>query len=186
MVEHFEQLTMSQSAEEREKLVHRIEELEHDNDEITHQIFHTLGKHFITPFVREDIHYLGSSLDDVADKVWEAAKTIELLDVDPTHSHLKYLGLLLKQSVSGIETTLNLFNHRFLPEQVFVSIEQVYINEQKAQKSYDQAILELFETASDFKTLLKTRNVFSILEEAMNTTKTVARVLETMILKSKT
>ena len=51
----------------RGQLIQEIEDLEHVNDDYTHTIFTELGKNFITPFDREDIHYLASSLDDIAD-----------------------------------------------------------------------------------------------------------------------
>ena len=48
--------------DKRTALISKIEDLEHENDELTHNIFTELGRNFITPFDREDIHYLASSL----------------------------------------------------------------------------------------------------------------------------
>src|SRR5215471_3926446 len=56
----------------------KVEKLEHVGDEIAHEIFNELGKNFITPFDREDIHALISSLDDVLDYIHGASKRIEL------------------------------------------------------------------------------------------------------------
>ncbi|WP_163363860.1 DUF47 domain-containing protein, partial [Enterobacter cloacae] len=50
----------------RSSIISQIEDLEHKNDDNTHRIFTELGRNFITPFDREDIHYLASSLDDIA------------------------------------------------------------------------------------------------------------------------
>jgi hypothetical protein len=55
--------------QKRVSLLKSLEDLEHKNDEVTHQIFIELGRNFITPFDREDIHYLATSLDDVADYI---------------------------------------------------------------------------------------------------------------------
>src|SRR5437870_2652040 len=60
----------------RAALLKTLEELEHKNDEITHKVFIELGRNFITPFDREDIHALATSLDDIADFIWAAAKRI--------------------------------------------------------------------------------------------------------------
>jgi len=54
----------------RAKLIKEVEDMEHVNDEYTHKIFTELGKNFITPFDREDIHYLATSLDDIADYIY--------------------------------------------------------------------------------------------------------------------
>jgi uncharacterized protein Yka (UPF0111/DUF47 family) len=60
----------------RLKISKQIEDYEHKNDEITHNIFTELGKNFITPFDREDIHSLASALDDIADCIYAAGKKI--------------------------------------------------------------------------------------------------------------
>ncbi|MFN7200367.1 MAG: DUF47 domain-containing protein, partial [Bacteroidota bacterium] len=52
--------------DKRAKLIAVIEDLEHQNDDLTHSLFTELGRNFITPFDREDIHYLATSLDDIA------------------------------------------------------------------------------------------------------------------------
>src|SRR6218665_1481371 len=54
----------------RNAAIKQLEDLEHKNDDATHRIFLELGQNFITPFDREDIHYLATSLDDVADYIW--------------------------------------------------------------------------------------------------------------------
>ncbi len=51
-----------------------IEDLEHANDITTHKLIIELGKNFITPFDREDIHYLASTLDDIADYMYALVK----------------------------------------------------------------------------------------------------------------
>jgi len=53
--------------------------MEHVNDDYTHKIFTELGKNFITPFDREDIHYLATALDDIADYIYASAKKINFL-----------------------------------------------------------------------------------------------------------
>src|ERR1043166_3589542 len=62
--------------EKRHPLLLSLDTLEHKNDEVTHRIFIELGRNFITPFDREDIHTMTTSLDDVADYMWGSAKRI--------------------------------------------------------------------------------------------------------------
>ena len=61
-------------ADIRANILAQIENLEHKNDDLTHNIFTELGRNFITPFDREDIHYLATSLDDIADYIYASAK----------------------------------------------------------------------------------------------------------------
>ena len=62
--------------DQRGALIKKLEDLEHANDELTHQIFQELGKNFITPFDREDIHYLAIALDDICDYIFASAKKL--------------------------------------------------------------------------------------------------------------
>jgi len=63
----------------RASIIKEMQDLEHQNDELTHNIFMELGRNFITPFDREDIHSLATSLDDVADYIYATAKKNQLL-----------------------------------------------------------------------------------------------------------
>ena len=60
----------------RAVLISQIEDLEHVNDDLTHKIFTELGRNFITPFDREDVHHLATALDDIADYIYASAKKI--------------------------------------------------------------------------------------------------------------
>src|SRR5690349_19800761 len=71
--------------EKRADILRQIEDLEHKNDDLTHKIFTELSRNFITPFDREDIHYLASAMDDVADYIFASAKKINFYRVDPQH-----------------------------------------------------------------------------------------------------
>src|SRR6187455_3556023 len=72
--------------DKRTAIINQIEDLEHANDELTHTIFTELGKNFITPFDREDIHYLATSLDDIADYIYASAKKINFYRVNPNET----------------------------------------------------------------------------------------------------
>src|SRR5215510_5501791 len=67
--------------EQRIEYMRMVEKLEHVGDEIAHEIFNELGKNFITPFDREDIHRLISRIDDVLDYIHGASKRIELYKI---------------------------------------------------------------------------------------------------------
>src|SRR3954454_16906157 len=69
--------------DKRASLISELEVMEHINDESTHKVFTELGRNFITPFDREDIHSLASALDDVSDYIYASAKKINFYKVDP-------------------------------------------------------------------------------------------------------
>src|SRR5215510_12001040 len=81
--------------DKRASLISQIEDLEHAKDDLTHSIFTELGKNFITPFDREDIHYLASALDDIADYIYSAAKKINFYRVNPNDTGIRKMAELI-------------------------------------------------------------------------------------------
>src|SRR5690606_18118030 len=82
MAKLLKELVNLSEASKRKEISRKIEDLEHKGDDISHQIHLELGKNFITPFDREDIHTLTSSLDDVADFIHDASNRIDLYKVE--------------------------------------------------------------------------------------------------------
>ena len=74
MGEKLQQVVNETDFDIRAGYIKEIEDMEHINDDFTHNIFTELGKNFITPFDREDIHYLATALDDIADYIQATAK----------------------------------------------------------------------------------------------------------------
>jgi predicted phosphate transport protein (TIGR00153 family) len=87
----------------RATIVKQMEDLEHENDKLTHNIFVELGKNFITPFDREDIHSLASALDDIADYIYATAKKLNFYKVDPTSDQgIIKMADAIKESVLSV------------------------------------------------------------------------------------
>ncbi len=78
--------------DKRAALVSQVEEQEHVNDDLTHKVFTELGRNFITPFDREDIHYLASALDDICDYIYSTAKKINFYKVNPNDTGIQKAG----------------------------------------------------------------------------------------------
>ena len=79
-----------------------MEDLEHANDELTHSVFTELGRNFITPFDREDIHYLATSLDDIADYIYASAKKINFYRVNPNDMGMQKMAELIEQGAQQV------------------------------------------------------------------------------------
>jgi len=69
----------------RREIKNKMHDIEHANDQVAHKVLEELGRNFITPFDREDVHSLISALDDVTDFIYVAAKSMLLYKIDPTH-----------------------------------------------------------------------------------------------------
>ena len=95
MGEKLKEMVNEPDFDKRAQLIHEIEDMEHVNDDYTHNIFIELGKNFITPFDREDIHYLASALDDIADYIYSSAKKINFYHVNPNDTGIKKMAELI-------------------------------------------------------------------------------------------
>src|ERR1700674_1647431 len=92
--------------DKRAAIASQVEDQEHVNDELTHRIFTELGRNFITPFDREDIHYLASSLDDIADYIYASAKKINFYRVNPNDSGIQKLAEIVYQSSQEVRKAI--------------------------------------------------------------------------------
>ncbi len=167
----------------RSAMLTHIKNLEHKNDETTHRIFTELGRNFITPFDREDIHHLATALDDVVDYIYSAAKKITFYSVNPDDQGIKKLANLIEQASAEIKTAVyGLRNMKNLHEMTG-SLVKVNSIENQADDVYDLSIEKLFDTENDVKVLIKKREIYQSLENATDKCEDAVNVIETIIVK---
>jgi predicted phosphate transport protein (TIGR00153 family) len=178
------QLVNTPEIADREPIHKKIEDLEHVGDEITHQIYIELGKTFITPFDREDIHSLATALDDIADYMHGASNRILLYNVLEMTEPIKKLAELVGQSCVDVDKAIkelkNLKNIRLIAD----SCVRINSIENQADYVFDRAIGDLFDFENDAKTIMKYKEVLSALETATDMCEDVANVLETILVKN--
>lgn len=161
--------------------VQKIKEIESHGDEMTHRILIKLNQTFITPFDREDIHLLASSLDDVLDFVYSASDRLYTYKIkEPSASAKVLAGIILKQAQELKKAVGLLSKDSHLLEHC-VEVNRL---ENEADQVSREAIGRLFEGGYDPITLIKLKELLEILEEASDKAEDVANVLETVILKS--
>jgi len=168
----------------KDELIKHIEDLEHRGDDITHQIFLELGKNFITPFDREDIHALASAIDDIADYIHGSAARMQLYKVTVMTDPIRKLAELLVQGCADVNKAVgelkNLKNIRIITDSC-VRINSV---ENQADYVFDRAVADLFEYEPDAKVIIKYKEILSALETATDKCEDVANVLETILVKN--
>ena len=167
----------------RSGIITKIEDLEHENDELTHKIFTELGRNFITPFDREDIQYLASSLDDIADYIYACAKKINFYRVDPMDEGLHRFADLIEQSCTQVKNAVyelrNMKNLRLITE-AMVRINSI---ENQADDLFDLSIERLFNEEPDAKEVIKFREIYQVMENATDKCEDAANVIESIIIK---
>ena len=161
--------------------VAHITEIEHRGDEMTHRILIKLNQTFITPFDREDIHLLASSLDDVLDFIFSAAyRLLNYKIMAPSPSAKVLAGIILRQA-EELGKALSLLGKDSHVLQHCVEVNRL---ENEADKVSREAIGRLFDGELDPITLIKLKELLEVLEEASDKAEDVADVIETVILKS--
>lgn len=171
------------SFEEREKIISQIEDLEHKNDDLTHKIFTELSRNFITPFDREDIHYLASALDDIADYIFASAKKINFYRVDPMQGNFRKMGELIALGADNIKNAISELRDMKNMRQITDSLVRINSIENQADDEFDAAILNLFATETDAKEIIKKREIFTVMEIATDKCEDAANVIESIIVK---
>ena len=169
--------------DKRTAIINQIEDLEHANDDLTHRIFTELGRNFITPFDREDIHYLATSLDDIADYIYASAKKINFYRVNPNDSGIQKLTEIIDQCAAQVQIAVkelrSMKNLRLVTE-AFVKINSM---ENQADDVFDLSIERLFETEPDAKEVIKKREIYTVMEVATDKCEDAANVIESIIIK---
>lgn len=159
----------------------RISDYEHQLDEYTHQVFVELGKNFITPFDREDIHALASGLDDIADFIYASSKNIFMYKA-PNMKEYSELSLLINKQCHEIHNAVkNLKGFKNMAEvkECCIKINSI---ENIADDILTNSLVKLFET-NDLVTVLKAKSVLDYLEEVTDKAEDVANTIETIMIK---
>jgi uncharacterized protein len=173
--------SMLKSSDDLESRTQRLQELEHRGDEMTHQIIRMLNKTFITPFDREDIHRLTSSLDDVLDFVNAAAVRMALYRITSPPPAAADLADLIVQQTEELSKAVSLLESN---QRVLDHCTEVNRLENEADRVSRRAIAELFEKEKDPIQLIKIKELYEVLETATDKAEDAANVLEAVILKA--
>ena len=169
--------------DKRASLVSQIEDQEHVNDDLTHKIFTELGRNFITPFDREDIHYLASALDDICDYIYATAKKINFYKINPNDVGIQKMVDLIDQGTTQIQTAVRELRNMRDMRKITDSLVKVNSIENQADDIFDMSIDRLFETEPDAKEVIKKREIYQVMEIVTDKCEDAANVIESIIIK---
>ncbi len=172
------------SMPEREVFFNKIDELEQRGEEITRQTNLELSRNFITPFDREDIHALITSIDNVADNIHGASSRMKLYQVDKITKSIRKLTEINLEACQNIDQAVRELRNLKKMKNITDACSRINKLENKSDNVYDKAVFELFENETDAKNIIKYKEVLSVLESATDRCKGVASVLETIAVKN--
>ena len=165
---------------DREVIAKKMRDAEHAADETTHDIVRRVNTTFVTPFDREDIYALASSLDDVMDFMEEAVDLTLLYEVVRLPKELanqveviQRCAELTAESMPRLRTMQDL-------EEYWIEINRL---ENLGDKSYRRILAKLFSGKYEALEVLKLKDVVDSLEDAIDAFETVANIVEQIAVK---
>jgi uncharacterized protein Yka (UPF0111/DUF47 family) len=168
----------------RREIKNKMHDIEHANDQVAHKVLEELGRNFITPFDREDVHSLISALDDVTDFIYVAAKSMLLYKIDPTHDTtvIATVDLILQAAkelniaVQGLRD----FKHM---DKIVKAVVRVNSIENHADDLLYTGIERLFEQEKNPIEIIKKRDIYYQLETVTDKCEDVCDVIENIMIK---
>ncbi len=157
-----------------------IKSLEHEADQLTHDVIARIDKSFVTPIDREDIHLLATSLDDVIDLIDGAARRAEMYKIRETREPAAKLCDVLVRCADCISSGVaSIKKARIVSERN----RDVKLLEEEGDAIYHQAVGALFAGTPDPIEVIKWKDIYDKLEDAIDRCEDVANVLESIALK---
>ncbi len=160
----------------------QIYEAEQEGDMITHEVMRKLNKTFLTPIDREDIHALISRIDDVLDLIWAAVDRTILFKLKSSTPESVELSKTLLSTTEIITKAINCLKGKKYSciQEYCIEINRL---ENRADRIFRAALAKLFDEIKDPILVIKWKEVYEHLEEALDNCEDVANILESIVLK---
>jgi uncharacterized protein Yka (UPF0111/DUF47 family) len=161
---------------------HRMKQIEHQGDEITHEIYEQLNRTFITPLEPEEISRLASALDDILDYIDGTTQQMYSYGITETDDSMIELAKLIQLSVVEIEKAVN--NIRSIKNPSLIEERCIEVNrlENVADNVLGHAIMDLFKT-KDAIAIIKLKDIYENLEIATDKCEDAANVLSDIAIR---
>jgi uncharacterized protein len=166
---------------ESQGLARDILACEHDGDRITHDVFSRLYQSIVTPIDREDILHLASALDDIVDYTEEVADYLGLYKIEAPMAQAQRLAGVLRDATRQIAQAISLIQgSKDIAEQMV----EVHRLENEGDRLTREAIASLFEAGIDPMVVIRWKDIFERLENAIDSTERAAFILEGIVIKN--
>jgi len=161
---------------------HGIELLEHQGDQVTHDIYEQLNRTFITPLEPEEISRLASGLDEVLDYIDGSAEKMLYFGIEETDTHMIELAKLIHMQVVELEGAVKGIRSMKSPNYVEERCIEVNRLENLADDVLAHAVTDLFRTQHAI-TIIKLKDIYEHLETATDYGEDVANVLSDIAIR---
>jgi predicted phosphate transport protein (TIGR00153 family) len=166
---------------ELEAKVSSIKVLEHEADNITHDIIDRIDRTFVTPFDREDIHALASELDEVIDLIDGTARRATIFRIQKTRPAAEVLAGVLARAATTVEEGVRDMKNA---KHVYAISERLKTLEEEGDAVYHEAMGRLFNEGGDALEVIKWKDLYDKIEDALDQCEDVGNVLQSIALKN--
>ena len=163
------------------ELAAEIRDCEHEGDHITHDVIKRLNQTFVTPIDREDILHLTSALDDIVDYIEEVADFLGLYKIEAPMSQAQRLAGVLRDATRQIAAGIPLIRTF---KDISEHMVEVHRLENEGDRIVREAIASLFESGIDPMVVIRWKDIFERLENAIDSTERAAFILEGIVIKN--
>ena len=154
---------------------------EQEGDRITHDIVQRLNSTFVTPIDREDIYAVATQLDDIVDYTEEAADFLGLYQIEAPMSQAQALTKVLVAACEQLATGLEHLRELKGLDRYWIEIHRL---ENEGDRISRDAVASLFSNGIDPMVVIRWKDMFAVLENAIDATETAAQILEGIVIKN--
>jgi uncharacterized protein len=154
---------------------------EQEGDRITHDIFQRLNSTFVTPIDREDIYGLATQLDDIVDYTEEAADFLGLYKIEAPMEQAQALTKVLVGACGQLAEALEHLREFRGLDKYWIEIHRL---ENEGDRISRDAVASLFSDGIDPMVVIRWKDIFAVLERAIDSTETAAHTLAGIVIKN--
>ncbi len=160
--------------------IDRIKDIEHRCDALTHDTIQRLHRTFVTPFDREDLYALSTSLDDIMDAIDHAATLVRLYRIQRIRRGAREMAHMVTEAAERLHAAIDALAAKTPVHPHAIEINRI---ENEADREYQEAVRELFEVETDPVMIIKWKEVYDVLEVITDRCEDVANVIEGVVVK---
>ena len=168
----------------RAALIERIGEVERGADKVTYETVQLLHSTFITPFDRNEIHRLISGMDDILDLMQDAAESMNLFDIQTLPPESAHMAQILEACCEKVRAAVALLDSMDNAPRALALAQENDVLESDGDALMRRGISTLFREEQDVRQLIKHKNVYEYLENAIDKCQDVANIIEAVVVEN--
>jgi uncharacterized protein len=162
-----------------------MEDIEHDGDELTHQLQNKIASTFITPLDQEDLSELSHTLDDVTDVIEAVAARMDLYGLSKARPDLLPMAQLLVQITKLTENAVQQLDHLKTSKTLKETLKEMHTVENESDRQFRAGLKKLFEEEGiDALEVIKWKEVYDRVEAAVDRCEDVAKIIDNITVKN--